>query len=654
MRRLIGSWREALSAKIGKEFGTEIGPGDISIDFPPKPELGDATTNVAFTVARKCGVNPAEAASRIRDLRLEAVERIEARGPYLNFFLDRAEAVGYLLDGVAPAPEMSAKVIVEHTNINPNKAAHIGHLRNAVLGDTLVKALRFLGHEVEVQNYIDDTGVQVADVVVCFREILGYGFEEVRREAEKEKPFDIFCWELYAKSPKYYEADPDNLNKRYETLHLIEEGDSETARIGEFVASSMVNCHLRTMDRLGIRYDLLPHESDILKNGFWNRCFSMLKESGSIEYIPPDSEDKMRGCWVMRLSGNKEFEGLSDADKVIVRSNGTVTYLGKDLAYQLWKLGALGKDFGYVESEGAPYMIWRTAPAEMGPAERKFGGGQKVFNVIDVRQSYLQKIVREGLKMLGREKEAESSVHFSYEMVALSTRFIREEIEKGRLPAADEKDLAKPFIEMSGRKGLAYIADHLIDALVERAKAEIEKREPETPAGEVSDRAAVLARAALKYYILKFSRNQVVAFDLNEALSFEGETGPYIQYASVRAGNILRKAEEKGEIVPSVVDKEAVARLIPLLDNDGWGILSLFLRMPFVVSRAVELRELNLIARNMYEIAQAFHNYYHKAPVLQEEDEGKRKARLLFISIFARLFEDHLGDLLGIETPRRM
>ncbi len=654
MRRLIGNWQEELSLRIGKEFGAEIRPEDISIDFPPKPELGDATTNIAFTVAKKCSINPAEAASRLRDVRLEAVERVETKGPYVNFFLDRAKAIGYLLDRPSPAPENPGKVIVEHTNINPNKAAHIGHLRNAVLGDTLVKALRFLGNDVEVQNYIDDTGVQVADVVVCFREILGYGLEDVRREAQKDRPFDVFCWELYAKSQKYYEADPENLKKRYETLHLIEEGDSETAQMGEFVASSMVNCHLRTMDRLGIRYDLLPHESDILKNGFWIRCFSMLRESGSIEYIPPDSEDKMRGCWVMRLSGNKAFEGLSDADKVIVRSNGTVTYLGKDLAYQLWKLGALGRDFGYVESEGAPYRIWRTAPADRGAADRKFGFGQKVYNVIDVRQSYLQKIVQEGLRMLGRERDAEASVHFSYEMVALSTRFIREEIEKGRLPAVDEKELAKPFIEMSGRKGLAYIADHLIDALVERAKAEIEKREPETPAGEISERAAVLARAALKYYILKFSRNQVVAFDLNEALSFEGETGPYIQYASVRAGNILRKAEERGEVVPSSRDRDAIIRLMPLLDNEGWGILSLFLRMPFVVSRAVELRELNLIAKNMYEIAQAFHNYYHKAPVLQEEDEGRRKARLLFISIFAGLFEDYLRGLLGIETPRRM
>lgn len=654
MRRLIGSWREELSRLAEKEFGVAIAPRDISIDFPPKPELGDATTNMAFTVARMCSRNPAEVAPALKKANLEAVARIETKGPYVNFFLDRAKAVGYLLEKPAPGTENPGKVIVEHTNINPNKAAHIGHLRNAVLGDTLVKALRFLGNDVEVQNYIDDTGVQVADVVVCFREILGYGLEEVRKEAAGGRPFDIFCWELYAKSQKFYEQDPGNLKKRYETLHLIEEGGNETAEIADFVASSMVNCHLRTMDRLGIRYDLLPHESDILKNGFWEKCFELLKGSGSIEYIPPGSEDKMRGCWVMRLSANKAFEGLSDADKVIVRSNGTVTYLGKDLAYQLWKLGALGRDFGYRRSGGAPYEIWRTAPSAEGRCDRNFGGGKKVYNVIDVRQSYLQKIVQEGLRMLGHEKEAEASIHFSYEMVALSTKFIREEMGKGNLPPVDEKDLSKPFIEMSGRKGLAYVADHLVDALTENARREIEKREPGTPGDEAAERARILARSALKYYILKFGRNQVVAFDLNEALSFEGETGPYIQYASVRAGNILRKAEEKGERIPSTEDAKAVAELIPLLDDDGWGILSLFLRLPFAVSKAVELCELNLIAKSVYEIAQAFHNYYHKAPVLQEEDENLRRSRLLFVSMFSRLFGESLEGLLGIETPRRM
>jgi len=654
MKRLIGSWQKALSEKAEAEFGVKIAPGGISVDFPPKPELGDATTNIAFIVAKMCGKNPAEVAGRLSGAALEAVSRVEAKGPYMNFFLDRPRALGYILGGRPPEAGGPGKVIVEHTNINPNKAAHIGHLRNAVLGDTLVRSLKFLGNRVEVQNYIDDTGVQVADVVVGFQEILGYSLEDAKREAGKEKPFDVFCWELYAGSQKYYEKDPENLKKRYRVLHLIEEGGNETASLGEFVAGQMVNCHLKTMDRLGIRYDLLPHESDILKNGFWERCFAMLKQSGAVEFVPPESEEKTRGCWVMRLSGNKAFEGLSDADKVIVRSNGTVTYLGKDLAYQLWKLGALGKDFGYVRSGGAPYEIWRTAPAEEGDPGPGFGNGSKVYNVIDVRQSYLQKIVREGLKMLGLEKEAEASVHFSYEMVALSTKFIREEMEKGNVSGVDEKDLSKPFVEMSGRKGLAYIADHLIDALIARAGNEIRKREPDAPEEEVAGRASLLARAALKYYILKFGRNQVVAFDLNEALSFEGETGPYIQYASVRAGNILRKAEEKGEAVPSPRDAATAAELIPLLDDDAWGILSLFLRLPFAVSRAVELGELNLIAKSLFEIAQSFHNYYHKAPVLQEEDEKLRKARLLFISTFDLLFRESLEGLLGIETPGRM
>jgi arginyl-tRNA synthetase len=654
MRRLIENWRGSLSKKVENDFGITIAPADISMDFPPRPELGDVATNIAFIVAKKCSKNPAEVAKKLQDVVLESVGRVEVKGPYINIFLDRPRALEYLMGKTTPSSGADEKVIIEHTNINPNKAAHIGHLRNAVLGDTLVRALRFLGKKVEVQNYIDDTGVQVADVVVAFQEILGFGVEDIKREAEGGKPFDIFCWELYAKSQKFYEQDAKNLEKRYKVLHLIEEGNNETAGIAEFVAEKMVNCHLKTMDRLGIRYDLLPHESDILKNGFWDQCFKMLKESGSIEYIPPESEEKMRGCYVMRLSGNKTFEGLSDADKVIVRSNGTVTYLGKDLAYQLWKLGVLGKDFGYKILENAPYKIWRTTLSEKGSGGAGFGGGKQVYNVIDVRQSYLQKIVAEGLKMLGYVEEAEASVHFSYEMVALSTKFIREEIEKGNIKNVDEKDLNKPFIEMSGRKGLAYVADHLIDALFERARKEIEKREAVLDENEVSERSKILARSALKYYILKFSRNQIVAFDLNEALSFEGETGPYIQYAAVRAANILRKAAERGEKIPSINDARAAGELIPLLDNDGWGILSLFLRLPFAVERAVELLELNLIAKSLYEIAHSFHNYYHKAPVLQEEDEQLRRSRLLFVAIFAALFRESLETLLGIETPQRM
>lgn len=652
MKSLINEWQKTFTEKIKEQYGIEISQEKILIEFPQKVQFGDATTNVAFVVAKTISRNPAEVALELSSIELKNVAKIEVKGPYINFYLDRKKTLQYLYSE-KKAEEIKEKVIVEHTNINPNKAAHIGHLRNAVLGDTLVRALKFLGFKVEVQNYIDDTGVQVADVAVGFEKMLHYDLKKVKEEASKEKPFDIVCWEVYAKTQKWYEENPENLKFRYETLHLIEKGDNETAAIASFIAESMVVCHLKTMLRLSIKYDLLPFESDVLKSGFFEECFSLLKEKKCVECVPLECDDKLKGCWVMRLKDNKEFEGLTEADKVIVRSNGTVTYLGKDLAYQMWKLGVLRKDFSYKVFEKAPYEIYRTAPSESLRKKWQFGKGSKVYNVIDVRQSYLQKVIKEGLKLLGFYKEADSSIHFSYEMVALSSKFVKEEIAQGKIAPIDESDLKKPFIEMSGRKGLGFIADHLIDALIDCAKKEIKEREEGISQEELSERAAVIASAALKYYILKFSRNQVVAFDLKSAVSFEGETGPYIQYAAVRAENILRKAKEKGEEIPDICEKN-IQKYFEFLDNDGWGIVSFLLRFPFVVEKAVSNLELNIIAKYLFEISQMFHNYYHIAPVLQESDERKKKARLLFVALFSKRFKEILNEIVGIDVPQRM
>lgn len=652
MKELICKWQKKFSEKIRESFGIEFSEDEIQIDFPQKVQFGDATTNIAFAVAKAVSRNPSEVAQKISEIELQDVQKIEAKGPYINIYLDRKKSFGYLF-AYKNAEKSQGKIIVEHTNINPNKAAHIGHLRNAILGDTLVRTLRFLGNKVEVQNYIDDTGVQVADVTVGFERMLNLNLEGVKKESKKEVSFDVICWDVYAKTQRWYEENPENLKLRYETLHLIEEGNNETAKIAAFIAQNMVKCHIKTMLRLNIKYDLLPFESDILKSGFFEECFSLLKEKKCVECVPVDSQDNLRGCWVMRLQDNKEFEGLTEADKVIIRSNGTVTYLGKDLAYQMWKLGLLKKNFSYKIFEGAPYEIFRTCSENEVGEKLDFGKGTRVYNVIDVRQSYLQKVLKEGLKILGFEKEAASSIHFSYEMVALSKKFVKEEIERGKIPPIDEDDLKKPFIEMSGRKGLGFIADHLIDALVECAKREIEQREENITPEELDERAKAIAVAALKYYILKFSRNQIVAFDLKSAVSFEGETGPYIQYAVVRSENILRKAREKGEEIPEI-SEENVQRYFEYLDQEGWQIVSLLLRFPFVAEKAVLSLELNLIAKYLYEVSHMFHNYYHISPVLQESDERKKKAKLLFISIFSQRFRKILNEIVGIDIPQRM
>ena len=711
-------WQEELAAAVRERFGVEFAPGQVPFTFPPKTEMGDAATPVAFALAKTLRRPPAAIAQELAAVPLTGVREARAAGGYLNLFVDRAWAVRGLLAGDFVPAAVPGKVIVEHTNINPNKAAHVGHLRNAVLGDTLVRCLRYLGRRVEVQNYIDDTGVQVADVVVGFERILGWTLEDVRHlialmadfsethgsfvflqelidswqgywtRGNLERfglrglipdpacavpfppvydffhgsfgRFDAFCWGLYARVAPWYAQSEDNKGARLETLHLMEEGGNATAEMAALIAEEMVRCHLRTMEWLGIRYDVLPHESDILKIGFWAACFEKLKAAGAVHQVPADSEDKNRGCWVMALQESDEFKGMSDADKVIVRSNGTVTYIGKDMAYQLWKFGLLGRDFHYrvFDSgiEGYP-TLWRTDAAVSDEGAPSCGDGDAVYNVIDVRQSYLQKIVKEGLRQMGHGDEAARSIHYAYEMVALATSFVRAEMEKGARFDLTEEDLAKPFVEMSGRKGLGFQADLLMDRLKDRALSEIASREPDLPKespGEWSRRAHALAVAALRYYMVRYNKNQIVAFDLDQALAFEGDTGPYLLYACVRAEAILRKAAERQMAVPSADDPAAVAACAPHLDEEGWGLLSLFLRVPTQVQAAVDGLDLNVVARQLSDAAGAFHTYYHHFPVLQEDDEDKRAARLLTVALFARLLRRGLEDLLGIPVPERM
>ncbi len=656
MLTALATWQEELADAIRDRLGISWRPDRIPITFPPRPEMGDAASPVAFALAKSLRRNPADLARELAPATLTGVREIRAAGGYLNLYLDRADAVDRLLSGKFLPYTSGDKVIVEHTNINPNKAAHVGHLRNAVLGDTLVRCLQYLGRRVEVQNYIDDTGVQVADVVVGFQRILGWDLMRLKAAlaGSLEGPFDSFCWDLYARVAPWYEASEENKRARYETLRQMEEGNNPTAEMAALVAEEMVRCHLATMARLGIAYEVLPHESDILKIGFWQACFEKLKSSGAIHRVPDVSEDKNRGCWVMALQESEEFKGLSDADKVIVRSNGTVTYIGKDMAYQLWKFGLLGRDFHYRRFQTPVGEVWRTDSSKSDPGAPAFGGGEAVYNVIDVRQSYLQKIVKEGLKQMGHEAQAERSIHFAYEMVALSAAFVRAEMERGASLQVSEEDLQKPFVEMSGRKGLGFQANHLLDRLEERAREEILKREPGLPEGEAGDRSRALSVGALRYYMVRYGKNVIIPFDLDQALAFEGDTGPYLQYACVRAENILRKAREAGLEVPDPHDKAAAREAVAHFDEEGWGLVSLFLRVPIQVRTAVDGLDLNIVARQYFDAAQAFHGYYHQFPVIQEADPKKRFARLYTVALFARLLRSGLETLLGIPVPEKM
>jgi arginyl-tRNA synthetase len=657
---LESAFCESIRHAASEALGVDI--DDVPLTYPPDAKLGDLATPVCFELAKTARRPPREiAASLVDALRMpREIERVEVAGAgYINAFLDRGSIIRrWLAEVEATRPRRDGKIIVEHTNINPNKAAHIGHLRNAVLGDTLVRFLRRLGEQVEVQNYIDDTGVQVADLVVGFIHLRNESVDDVRaRYGDRVEPgqqrFDYAAWDLYAEVTKFYEEDRDRLELRHDVLKAMEEGNNPVAELAGYVARRMVQHHLGTMDRVGARYDVLPRESDILELRFWEHAFDLLKRARAVEL---SETGKNAGCWVMNLTDVDR--GSGEDQKVIVRSNGTVTYVGKDIAYQLWKFGLLGKDFLYRRFDWTPetrlYDLWATCSGNGAPEHPPFGHATRVYNVIDTRQSYLQRVVQQGLRRLGFEAQAEQSVHYSYEMVALTPSAVEEIFPD--FPLSDE-DRSRSYLEMAGRKGLGVRADDLLDRLTERATSEVRARNPDGDDTMVSDVARQIAVAALRYYMLRFSRNRVVAFDLDAALSFEGETGPYLQYSVVRARNILAKVAERHDA--EEIERARLASTVDLAALDGdalvdhWNLSSLLLRIDTVIRSSVETLELSGVAKHAYVLAQAFNSFYHKYPVAQESQAPVRAVRTALV----RLYHDEmvaLLELMGIEVPARM
>ena len=662
----------AISQRIYTLYG--IITTEVQTEQPRQSSFGELALPAAFQLARHLKKAPKAIASEILAAGgpIEGVASMEIAGNgYLNVRLDRGAYGEAVLTGKgAVSKETATKTIVEHTNIKPNKAAHIGHLRNAILGDTFVRMLRATGENVEVQNYIDNTGVQVADVVVGFQHLEKKSLEDVRALiADPEVRFDYVCWDVYARTSQYYDQHKDALEWRHATLHSIEAGHGVEAELAHLVADAIVDAHIATMWRLGIAYDVLPRESEILHLQFWAAAFEQLKERKAI-YL--ENKGKNAGCWVMPGSafrpGHKVYPGAYDSEvpaypeayedpaaseddsKVIVRSNETVTYVGKDIAYQLWKFGLLGKDFYYRKWHTYPngHEAWvSTDQPQTGTPQ--FGRGSRVYNVIDTRQSYLQDVVVAGLRALDYNTQADNSIHFDYAMVALSPRTC---IEMGIELSEEDKRL--PYVQVAGRKGIGVKADDLLDKLIEKALDEVTSRHAEEPEETRRRAATQIAIGALRYFMLKFTRNSVIAFDFAEALSFEGETGPYVQYSAVRARNILRKLAERGETLPdfnSVLTRQIMER--QLIQEDCWQLLLLASKSGSAIERAVSSGEPAHVARYAFQLAQSFSNFYHEFPVLSETDLEKKTFLLWMTKYFLEQLEKTLG-VLGIEVPEYM
>ncbi len=665
--------QNALRAKVvqtaEENFNVEL--ETIAAEVPPRTELGDLAFPVAFELAKrikqttgeKC--NPREIAETLKAA-LEtnsSVERVEVAGAgYLNVFYNRAAFLAETIKAKSKKDENSAfrishsafeKVCVEHTSVNPNKAAHIGHVRNSVLGDTFVRILRASGKQVEVQNYIDNTGVQVADVVVGFVYLEKMNLDDIKkldtRLNAENKTFDYFCWDLYARVGQEYQTNDELKSKRAEVLHSIEEGNNDIAKLADFVATRNVECILQTMERLSIRYDLLPRESEILHLHFWQKAFEEMKRRGVIKF---ETTGKSAGCWVMPTdshAGDDEHE----ADKILVRSNGTVTYTGKDIAYQMWKLGLLRLNFYYnlFHKYADGKTVWITS-AENSQSENvpAFGSNETVYNVIDSRQSYPQEVVKKGVAVIFPERGEAASVHLSYEMVALSPA-AAEELDF----VISDEDKQKSFIEMSGRKGLGVKADDLINRLEEDALKEVETRHADLSAEEKRRTAHIIAIGALRYFLLKFTRTTVIVFDFKEALSFEGETGCFCQYAAVRANSIFRKLEDGAleNARQTIANSQAEISEIFARENEVWALITLASRLEETILNSVSATEPAILAKYTFNLAKAFNLFYHNHKILSEENAHKRAILIVAADLTRRTLTTAL-DSLGIEVPERM
>ena len=549
-----------------------------------------------------------------------------------------------------PPDAREEKVFIEHTSVNPNKAMHIGHLRNAVLGDTVARVFQWLGFDTEVCNYIDDTGLQVVDVVTAMLYLDPPVYVEgttdmasIWQKARGDQPFDYFCWDLYTRFQNEVQKDKGLAEKREGILHQIEGGVDPVASFAKELATRIVSAHLETVAELSIFYDLLNWESDIIRQGFWNATFEFMKEKGALRY---EKEGPNEGCWVVPFGGIVETdEGVKSLDKILVRSNGSVTYTGKDVAYQLWKFGLLKRDFLYREwgPQADGEVLWTTAPGgkagEILP--RRFGHADRVINVIDVRQSYPQQVVVECLRQTGFEKQADQSIHLAYEVVNLSP-------QAARVLGVEETE-EKRAVAMSGRMGTGVKARDFIEMVKKKV---IEKAdhplEPEV--------ASVLASAAIRYYLVKFTLESQIIFDFDEALKTTGDTGVYLEYAHARACSILRKASERGIAIQW--NREHVPSQLTETERNLLDALSEFPSMVEKVGRNLRVSQL---AEYAFRLATSFTDFYEhpdpgaetQTPFIHLQDQSLQVFRLSLVKAFQQVMANVLR-LMGMAQLERI
>ncbi|MGB9729465.1 MAG: arginine--tRNA ligase [Thermoprotei archaeon] len=633
---------DLLEEEAKKLLKAQLGDlGDFDLKEPPRPELGDLASSICFRISKKMKRNPKELAEEIAKKIKESltseslIADINAIDGFLNFKMNFEKFASTTILRVLKEDEKygaldlghNKKVLIEHTNVNPNKAMHIGHARNTCLGDSLVRLLHFTGHRVYALNYIDDTGSQIADVVVGFK-YLGFSLEP-----PAGMRFDKYCGdEVYVKVNKSYEEKPELEKYRAEVLRMIEEGNNEIARFTKNIAERVLADQLKTCWRLGAYFDLLNWESDIVKTGLWEEVFNTLKSKGLIVY---ETEGEYKGCWVVRLRHIPRF--AKETDKIVVRSDGTLTYIAKDLPYAMWKVGLLNKDFSYkiyLEKQPNGKALWSTSLKDSEVQHPDFKGSDLAISVIDVRQSRLQEVINIVLNALGGPELARKYLHYSYEVVALS---------RETAVAMGARDVDSKIVHMSGRHGIYFNVDDVLDRLKERAKEESRKRNPNASESWLNEVAEDIAISALRYQLIKADRNRLIVFDINEALKLEGDTGPYLQYTYARARSILRKANTYDTKLfdPKLLITEEEKTLIKMIG-----------KFPIIIRDAVMSLEPQRLAVYAYELSNSFNKFYEKCPVLKE-NEPLRSTRLAIVDSFTRAARN-VFHLLGVKPLESM
>ena len=603
---------------------------DFSVE-PAKPGFGDASSNVSFLLAKQLKKSPGDIAKMLSEkyslctstLVLKSQAHVSG---YLNFIANWDKLTQLILSesylDTCGDVEIGngSSIVVEHTSVNPNKALHIGHIRNIIIGDTVSRILEKAGYKVNVLNYIDDSGLQVADIIVGFKHF-GYSIEP-----PDGKKFDHYCGDdVYVKTTEKYETDSSLEEIRKSVLKELEDGDSETAKFGDKITRRVLAGQLQTCWNFGVTYDCLNFESQIIRSGLWGEIFEKLKEMKLVEF---ENEGKNDQCWVIRGDGKEE-------DKVVVRSNGTATYIAKDIPYAAWKLGLIKDPFNYekYEKQQQPHsrVLWQTTLKETDKISKNFTG-QKVVTVIDSRQGRLQKIIT---TLMGKFKSFPDAYnHLGYESVTLSS-----DTAKTLGLETDGKQA-----QMSGRKGLYVSADAVYDILKEKTKEETKKRHPNMTHTEIESIAHLISVGTIRYEMIKQDLDKIITFDLTKSLSLEGDTSPYIQYTHARASRILEKSGRTPSIDVDFTLLKGKSELV-LIKNIGLFNLQ--------VRDAAKNLSPKVVARYCYDLAVSFNSFYEKCKVLDLDDESLENSRLCLTNSFKIVLEKALA-LLGIDAPDRM